>query len=232
MLADPKVKIQYASKYSGSSNGWKKWQGMKLAFDKLNIIGRAEQEEAEFQKWTDSKKKRAEKYGNALKALEAGVEAERVPGLAFTTAFESVYRIELTNFALTMNRMFMYGVEKGKDTLTALNEAYGRIETMYPDYSFSTDRKVAKAMMKFYRENAAPENYLKGLPEDFATMDIDAFVDCLFDHSVFCSAESLKAAIEEKGAAVLEDPAVKVGMSIFDECIRLQDMREKAVGKA
>ena len=232
MLADPKVKIQYASKYSGSSNGWKKWQGMKLAFDKLNIIGRAEQEEAEFQKWTDSKKKRAEKYGNALKALEAGVEAERVPGLAFTTAFESVYRIELTNFALTMNRMFMYGVEKGKDTLTALNEAYGRIETMYPDYSFSTDRKVAKAMMKFYRENAAPENYLKGLPEDFATMDIDAFVDCLFDHSVFCSAESLKAAIEEKGAAVLEDPAVKVGMSIFDECIRLQDMREKAVGNA
>ena len=232
MLADPKVKIQYASKYSGSSNGWKKWQGMKLAFDKLNIIGRAEQEEAEFQKWTDSKKKRAEKYGNALKALEAGVEAERVPGLAFTTAFESVYRIELTNFALTMNRMFMYGVEKGKDTLTALNEAYGRIETMYPDYSFSTDRKVAKAMMKFYRENAAPENYLKGLPEDFATMDIDAFVDCLFDHSVFCSAESLKAAIEEKGAAVPEDPAVKVGMSIFDECIRLQDMREKAVGSS
>ena len=232
MLADPKVKIQYASKYSGSSNGWKKWQGMKLAFDKLNIIGRAEQEEAEFQKWTDSKKKRAEKYGNALKALEAGVEAERVPGLAFTTAFESVYRIELTNFALTMNRMFMYGVEKGKDTLTALNEAYGRIETMYPDYSFSTDRKVAKAMMKFYRENAAPENYLKGLPEDFAAMDIDAFVDCLFDHSVFCSAESLKAAIDEKGAGVLEDPAVKVGMSIFDECIRLQDMREKAVGNA
>ena len=53
MLADPKVKIQYASKYSGSSNGWKKWQGMKLAFDKLDIIGRAEQEEEEFTKWVN-----------------------------------------------------------------------------------------------------------------------------------------------------------------------------------
>ena len=131
-----------------------------------------------------------------------------------------------------MNRLFRYGVEKGKDTLTALNDAYKRIEAMYPDYSFSTDRKVAKAMMKFYRENAAPENYLKGLPEDFATMDIDAFVDCLFDHSVFSSAESLKAAMDEKGAGVLEDPAVKVGMSIFDECIKLQEMNEKAVGTA
>ena len=232
MLADPKVKIQYASKYSGSSNGWKKWQGMKLAFDKLDIIGRAEQEEAEFQKWVNANKKRTEKYGNALNALKEGVEAGRQPGLAFTTAFESVYRIELTNFALTMNRLFKHGVEKGKDTLTALNDAYKRIEALYPDYSFSTDRKVAKAMMKFYRDNAAPENYLKGLPEDFATMDIDAFVDCLFDHSVFSSAENLKAAMDEKGAGVLEDPAVKVGMSIFDECMKLQDMNAKAVGTA
>ena len=232
MLADPKVKIQYASKYSGSSNGWKKWQGMKLAFDKLNIIGRAEQEEAEFQKWVDSNKKRTEKYGNALEALKEGVEAGREPGLAFTTAFESIYKIELTNFAFTMNRKFRQEIEKGKDTLTALNDAYKRIEALYPDYSFCTDRKVAKAMMKFYRDNAAPENYLKGLPEDFATMDIDTFVDCLFDHSVFCSAESLKAAMDEKGVGVLEDPAVKVGMSIFDECMKLQDIRNKAVGTA
>ncbi|MBR2856617.1 MAG: S46 family peptidase [Bacteroidales bacterium] len=232
MLADPKVKIQYASKYSGSSNGWKKWQGMKLAFDKLDIIGRAEQEEAEFQKWVSANKKRTEKYGNALNALKEGVEAGRQPGLAFTTAFESIYRIELTNFALTMNRLFKHGVENGKDTLTALNDAYKRIEALYPDYSFSTDRKVAKAMMKFYRENAAPENYLKGLPEDFATMDIDAFVDCLFDHSVFCSAEALRTAIDEKGAAVLEDPAVKVGMSIFDECVKLQNMNMNAFGTA
>ena len=232
MLADPKVKIQYASKYSGSSNGWKKWQGMKLAFDKLDIIGRAEQEEADFQKWVNASRKRSEKYGSALNALKEGVEAGREPGLAFTTAFESVYRIELTNFALTMNRLFRHGVDRGKDTLTALNDAYRRVEALYPDYSFSTDRKVAKAMMKFYRENAAPENYLKGLPEDFATMDIDAFVDCLFDHSVFCSAEALRTAIDEKGAAVLEDPAVKVGMSIFDECVKLQNMNMNAFGTA
>ena len=232
MLADPKVKIQYASKYSGSSNGWKKWQGMKLAFDKLDIIGRAEQEEADFQKWVNASRKRSEKYGSALNALKEGVEAGREPGLAFTTAFESIYRIELTNFALTMNRLFRHGVDRGKDTLTALNDAYRRVEALYPDYSFSTDRKVAKAMMKFYRENAAPENYLKGLPEDFATMDIDAFVDCLFDHSVFCSAEALRTAIDEKGAAVLEDPAVKVGMSIFDECVKLQNMNMNAFGTA
>ena len=33
--------------------------------------------------------------------------------------------------------------------------------------------------MKHYREIAAPENYPKGIGEDFATMDIDKFVDNL-----------------------------------------------------
>ena len=47
--------------------------------------------------------------------------------------------------------------------------------------------------MKHYREVAKPEHYLKNLSEDFATMDIDAFVDNLFDNSVFTSAEALKA---------------------------------------
>ena len=235
MLADPKVKIQYASKYSGSSNGWKKWQGMKLAFDKLDIIGRAEQEEAEFTKWVNAKKTRQEKYGTAVQDLANSVEAGRDANNAFTKAFESVYRIELTNFALTLNVLASRAIRNGKDTTAALEDAYNAIAAQYADYSVSTDRKVAKALMKHYRDIAEPENYLKNLPEDFATMDIDAFVDCLFDNSAFTSAETLKAAIDEKGAGIFEDPAVKTGMSIYNECLQAQMLTmesEEALAKA
>ena len=222
MLADPKVKIQYASKYSSSSNGWKKWQGMKLAFRKLNIIGRAEKEEAEFTEWVNSNSKLKERYGDALKALETAVEGGREANAAFTKAFESVYRIELTNFGLTLNILTSRQLRAGKDTLEALKSAYEIIAPQYADYSVETDRKVAKAMMKYYRENAEPENYLKDLPEDFATMDIDAFVDNLFDNSAFCTAESLKAAIEEKGTGIFDDPACRTGMSIYREALGAQ----------
>ncbi len=228
MLADPKVKIQYASKYSGSSNGWKKWQGMKLAFDKLDIIGRAEQEEAEFTKWVNANKKRTEKYGTALVDLANGIESGRDANNAFTKAFETVYKIELTNFGLTLNILASREIRNGKDTLSALNAAYEAIAGQYGDYSVGTDRKVAKALLKHYRDIAAPENHLKNLPEDFATMDINSFVDCLFDHSAFTSAESLKAAIDQKGAAVLDDPAVKVGMSIYNECLGAQMLAMKS----
>ena len=235
MLADPKVKIQYASKYSGSSNGWKKWQGMKLAFDKLDIIGRAEQEEAAFSEWVNASKKRKEKYGTALQDLANGIEAGRDANNAFTKAFETVYKIELTNFALTLNMLANRGIRSGQDTIEALKSAYEAIAGQYGDYSASTDRKVAKALLKHYRDIAEPANYLKNLPEDFADMNIDSFVDGLFNESVFTSAESLKAAIDEKGMDVLNDPAVKVGMSIYNECLQTQMLTMKSaqdLGKA
>ena len=219
MLADPKVKIQYASKYSSSSNGWKKWQGMKLAFDKLNIIGRAEQEEAAFSRWVNDNDKRKEQYGTALDDLANAVAAGRTDNLAFTTAYESVYRIELTTFALRFNSAFKRSLGAGKDTTAALNEAVKAVSAAYGDYSVGTDRKVAKAMMKFYRENAAAENYLKGLSEDFATMDIDAFVDNLFDSSDFTSKEKLEKAVAEKGAGILDDPACAAGKSIYEQTL-------------
>ncbi|MBO5814776.1 MAG: S46 family peptidase [Bacteroidales bacterium] len=222
MLADPKVKIQYASKYSGSSNGWKKWQGMKLAFDKLDIIGRAEKEEAEFQKWVNANKKRTEKYGTAVQDLANAIESGRDANNAFTKALETIYKIELTNFGLTFNRLTARAIRNGQDTLAALNTAYEAIAPQYGDYSAGTDLKVAKALMKHYRDIAEPANHPKNLSEDFATMDIDAFVDNLFNTSAFTSAESLKKAIEEKGSEVLADPACAVGMSIYNECLQAQ----------
>ena len=219
MLADPKVKIQYASKYSSSSNGWKKWQGMKLAFDKLDIIGRAEQEEAEFQKWADANRKRQEKYGTVINDLATSIEAGMEDNIAFTKAYESVYKIELTSFALNLSSRYSRAVLSGKDSLAALNEAFKSISAAYGDYSAGTDRKVAKALMKFYRENAKPEHYLTDLSEDFATMDIDAYVDNLFETSAFTSAEKLEKAIAENGTKIFDDPACQLGKSIYAQTL-------------
>ena len=230
MLADPKVKIQYASKYSSSSNGWKKWQGMKLAFDKLGIIARAEQEEDEFQKWVDAKKKRQEKYGTAIADLKTAVESGREASLASTISLESIYKIELPLLATTMRNSFRSYLKEGKDTVAALNAAYEKLLEEYKDYSVSTDRKVAKAMLKFYKENAAAVNYPEGLGGDFATMDLDAYVDGLFDSSVFCSAEQLKAAIEKDGVKIFKDPAYVAATSLVNKNYDLYQAANKTSG--
>ena len=217
MLADPKVKIQYASKYSSSSNGWKKWQGMKLAFDKLDIIGRAEQEEAEFTKWVNANKKRQTKYGTALTDLATAVENGRKANLASTISMESIYKIELPLIATNFKNAFRDCVKALNDTSAALGAAYDAVLPTYKDYSVSTDRKVAKAMLKFYRENADAADYPEGLGGDFATMDIDAYVDGLFDSSVFVSESSLQEALKKDGAKIFEDPAYTAAVALINK---------------
>ena len=204
MLADPKIKIQYASKYSGSTNGWKKWQGMKLAFDKLDIIGRAEQEEADFMAWVNADKKglRQKKYSNALKDLETAAATGFEENCIYTYVNESLAKIELINAAAQAAAYYANAVKEGLDKESAWKAACAGMNDFYKDYSESTDRKVSKAMIRFYRDNVESKWYPE--IENFADMDIDSYVEGIFDASVFTSPEKLAAADPEN---IANDPA-------------------------
>ncbi|MCQ2144198.1 MAG: S46 family peptidase [Bacteroidales bacterium] len=178
MLADPAVKIQYASKYSSSSNGWKKWQGMKLAFDKLGIIERTEQQEAEFSAWAAAKPKRQEAYGSAIPALKKGILDARVNHEAFTLAYESLYQIELVQMATI-----------------AKSGRLDRLEPLYKDYCAALDRDEAKALVAFYKAHSLPEY----------AFDCDIDIDEMFDKTVITSWEKLSAA---DSTTIANDPAV------------------------
>ena len=204
MLADPKIKIQYASKYSGSTNGWKKWQGMKLAFDKLDIIGRAEQEEADFMAWVNADKKglRQKKYSNALKDLETAAATGFEENCIYTYVNESLAKIELINAAAQAAAYYANAMKEGLDKEAAWKAACAGMNDFYKDYSESTDRKVSKAMIRFYRDNVESKWYPE--IENFADMDIDSYVEGIFDASVFTSPEKLAAADPEN---IANDPA-------------------------
>lgn len=231
MLADPKVKIQYASKYAGSSNGWKKWIGMKQAFAKLDVIGRAEQEEADFTEWVNSNGKRKEKYGSALESIREGIDTQHDAMLTYMKVVESLYRIELPVMATKFNNAVKTSLKasEGKDTLSAFNDALASISGMYKDYSLGTDIKVAKALIKYYRENTDTTYHMKGLSEDFGTMDICSYVDNLFENSVFTSEGRLEAAIKAYSPEeILSDPALKFARSYADILSSLYPVISKA----
>jgi hypothetical protein len=94
MEKDPAVRLQYANKYAGSSNGWKKWQGMELAFKNLNIIEREEAKEAEYEKWINAKAKREKAYGGAIAEIEAAVAKLSPLMLSMTLLNETIGNIQ------------------------------------------------------------------------------------------------------------------------------------------
>ena len=215
MEKDPSIRLKYASKYAGSANGWKKWQGERLAFKNLGIIEKEQQKEADFMKWVGKNKKRQEKYGDALDKIKAGVEANTT-ALDMQLIGETVANIELMGFSSGIQNAMAMAIRNGQDSASALKTAIAAQERRYQDYYEPLDREEAAALLKYYREKAKPEYYLMGLPEDFATLDIDKYVNNLYDNSVFTSIDKLKGAVAEKGFNVIKsDPVNQLMNSIM-----------------
>ncbi len=181
MIADPKVRIQYSSKYAGSSNGWKKWMGMNETFDKLNIVERRAAEEQAFNEWIAANKKRSKKYGNAVEQINSAVKNRAEYAYVYRYLSESLSAIELLKAPLSANRA-------------------GGMDGFFKDYSVSTDRKLAKRMIAIYKEKVDPKYhpaFFSVIDEQFGG-DISKFVDNLYDTSVYTSKEKYDAAIKNK----------------------------------
>ncbi len=54
MALSPKVRIQYASKYAGISNAWKKWQGEIIGLERMNALDKKQAFEADFKQWAQN----------------------------------------------------------------------------------------------------------------------------------------------------------------------------------
>ena len=130
MEKDPAVRLQYANKYAGSANGWKKWQGEELAFENLNIIGREKAKEADFTNWMNARKKRQEAYGGAIEQIALAVQ-DNAHGTEVLTL--------LTETLATIERLDPRAAES-------------------KDYNPAVDRKIAKAMIGHYLANVAPSD--------------------------------------------------------------------------
>ncbi len=208
MEADPVVRLQYANKYAGSSNGWKKWIGEKKAFEKLNIIGREEDKEARFMKWVSANKKRMAEYGSALSDIKAANDSAAADVLAYRLIIEAPFNIGLCDLVGKYAQGLMSQLEANpKDTAAALQAGKDAVLPAYKDYNEALERKMAAGLLKFYRDNARPSDYLKIEGYDFATMDIDQYVNNLFDNSFLSSEEKLKNSSFTSPSDFSNDPA-------------------------
>ena len=212
MCADPDVRPKYANKYASSANGWKKWQGEELAFENLGIIAREKQKEAGLTNWIRQKPERMASYGRAIGDIETYIENRRDDGHAMTLLTEAPYNIEIVTLCGGLTNNYGRALAAGTDSATALNNAKKALERQYRDYVPELDKKEAVALLDFYRKNAKAEDYPVIPGYNFATMDIQAYVDRLFAESVFTSFDKVKGA----GASRLfADPAYGLFVGIM-----------------
>ncbi len=224
MKASDAIRIQYASKYAGSSNYWKNSIGMSRGIRKLGVVARKEQQEREFQAWADTQTLPEEGYIDALPKIKQAMERIAEPD----------------GDLLYLSEAFLRGVELISPVTGVLDDNAPRkaidadrlrtwIGDWYKNYSLSTDRKVAKRMLRIARENMKqrPSFYTEIIDKQFGG-DIDAFVDHLYDHSAFTSAEKYNALLDDYAPEKVEaDPAYPFVKSIMELYEQLHSARLK-----
>ena len=227
MQADPKTRIQYANKYAGSSNFWKKAIGMNETFKKLGVEKRCAEEEQAFVNWYSKDEARKAEYGQALSSINEAIAETKDISSADKYYFETLGNIEIAYPSAIVMRLKQMaaqnpdGVEKAKEATIA------NLKNFYKNYNPELDRKMAKAMIKLYKDNVSEDQ----LPEMYNTIsasyngNIDAFVDSLYDKSAFVTFDGAKKmvdAFDAKGDSNWDDPMFQVDndiLSFYDKLV-------------
>jgi hypothetical protein len=220
MKADQKVNIQYASKFSGSSNYWKKSIGENIGLEKLNVVAKKQELEKQFISWIAGDQARKAKYGETLNLIKSSIEgrAEFLNAQQYSTeCLRSGCEILILNrYAGSLIAALKSG--NAKEISDAVTSMKTSTESFYKDYNPPTDKKSMKAMIKLFRADVPakfhPDFFVNVIDKKFKG-NVDKFVDDLFAKSIFSSQEKLNTFLNKPVLKTIEsDPIVLTSVSI------------------
>lgn len=217
MDKDPKVKLDYASAYAGTSNGYKYFIGQTESLKELNVYKRKKELEAKFEEWVNKNEERIEKYGDALKDNKEGYDQLTEMSKPFFFAVLAGYNgSQISQFASKFTKL--EGLIKNKEQIDANKEAIDEVvaglmesaKEYFETYDLATDMDVYKVMLKLYMSNipqAEWPDYLKEMVTKFKG-NVDELVDYAFEKSVFPTHERVKDFLENPKYKTLENDPI------------------------
>lgn len=154
MRRDEKIKIQYAAKYAGIQNSYKKWQGEVLGLSSTNAVAKKQAYEAEFQKRVNASPQWKSKYGSLLQDLGVLYTEFKPYGYARDYFSEIVGRVELFTVASQLNALVAAWDKDGeKGYQQRLPQAKRAIENVFDEYNVTVDQRLFEALMKLYLDD-------------------------------------------------------------------------------
>jgi hypothetical protein len=222
MSADPRIQIQYAAKYSISSNYWKYSIGQNRRLDALKVLNKKQEEEALFQQWTDADSLRKVEYGNILSDMSSIYEIRKTHLYNFYAINESFYlATELIGFITSfqyLNVLLQVNSEITEDMKEEIDVLKQETEKFFKDYNQQTDMKVARAMFELYKEMIPVSQQ----PEIYTTIqkkykgNLDKFIQHLYSRTFFLDKEKILDFLNNPSLKVLKkDMGFTVARSIF-----------------
>ncbi|WBO86368.1 S46 family peptidase [Hymenobacter yonginensis] len=226
MKASDKVRIQYAAKYAGIANYWKKWIGENRGLKKLDAVRVKQEQEAQFQQWASAgDEARRAAYAPLLPALQQQYATVRDYTLARDYVTEAAMGVELLAYANSLLPLAEMVDKKAPaaELAAAVDKARGGTTNFFKNSTMATDQKVAAALLPLYANGTPPAllpAYVKTLQQQYATKGgWNAYVTQLYGKSRLTSEAGAQAVLDEvvKGnaRALLDDPAAQLAAAII-----------------
>jgi hypothetical protein len=214
MNADEAVRLQYASKYARTANYWKYFIGQTKGLKRLNVKGKKQQQEAEFENWLNQNPAAKKQYGESLKLISDAYDILGEYDMANWYFREAVYRgPEIMGAALKATKLEKLLNAKDKDEEAiqkAVEQLKSGVNGYFKDYNYDIDRNIFASMMQMYHQNVPLDQqpvYLLKMDKKFKG-DYQAYADYVFSKSIFSTKEKVEAFLAKPSKKVLaKDPA-------------------------
>ncbi len=221
MNKDPKVRIQYASKYAQTSNYWKYFIGQTKGLKRLRVVDTKLKQEKDFEQWVNQSQHRKEKYGEVLKLYEEAYTKMKDYNLFKTYSREAGIRgIDILAFASRFITLYS-ALEADTTKIETKNKIIEQLkkdtENYYKNYHLLTDKKVLAALSKLFVEDVnsyfLPTALVK-INKDYKG-NFDKFAKEAFEVSMFRSEDDVLAFLNNPNFKKLDkDPIFNLTYSI------------------
>ena len=238
MDANKKTKIQYASKYAGTSNYWKYYIGQSRGLKRMKVYDKKVEIENEFTDWVNSgDEQRYEKFGNTLSLIEEAYDQNRELNISRTYLNEAIFQgAEIMYFSFIMNRKLANIPTDKEEKTMFMNEIREEAQEFYKNYNSTIDEELFSAMLEMYYYNV-PQNQhpsvFKKIEKQllgFKALDFDYYAKDVFRKSIFSSEDKFLNFLENPYTMKLEkDPAYTTMMSVYDYYIEHHYAQRKSV---
>lgn len=216
MRADEHIKIQYAAKYAGIENAYKKWQGEVLGLTRTDALQKKLDYESVFTQRVNANPAWKSSYGNLLSDLSKTYNDIQPYSYARDYFNEIVPKIELLGIAADLNSL---GTAWTKDSTSygkKKADILNRLEETFKEYDVTVDKKLFETLMEMY-VSKQDDNYVSAAVKQLLKDNNQSYANAaaqLYSNSGFTSLDRIKQTLELPASEALtkikEDVAVKL----------------------
>lgn len=236
---DRDVALKHSSRIKGLSNVLKNYQGKLLGLKRLDLVEKKRLEEKELMKFISADKKRNEKYGDILPAIEKLYNERRA---TFDSEFNLQYmrrNADLFRFAYTVYEAAIERQKKDIERESAymdknFSRTKNRLLLATKDYYEPTDKIVFKEFLLRLAENQqveAVQSIIKGKEPEAA---IDEFLATIYAESTLNQKEYLEQALLKSEGELKEsgDPILNFAIKIYPVYKELKEIGKTRKGQS